>query len=383
MNIEQAIEFFADTSKTVEDFYKTGLCSYCGACILVCPKNAISYKEMEITVNEDCIYCGKCLQICSQNQKLRYVTKMSEKADNFFISEYLPRLRNIPFGKFEGFYITKSSKETVLKESMVGGTTLSLILYALNSSQIDAALITDFDSNGFPTGKMVKSEEELLISGGSKYLPSMSLSRLSKIIEDKNIQSLAITSLPCQAYAIRKFGTDPKTAVLNSKIKLVLTLFCGSGLPTKNDLKEYLKKNKVKEELSNLQVTKKKRKKFWRINPQDQQRYIFSTPSNKEYNFSSRKILGMKTKDNCRLLCPDYTGYFSDISIGAAGVTTNLTITRTKFGEKLFQEALQAKYIKQKNLNFLEYFLINIMGNKKRQKNHLAYEKCFCDTRFY
>ncbi len=378
MNINQALEFFLENSNTVNDFFKTGQCNYCGACILVCPKDAISYSNMEVTVNENCIHCGKCLQICSQNQKQRYMSKLVDKAENTSIEHIHPKLKDVPFGYFENLYISRGTRKDIQEHAMIGGTTLSLLLYALKTSLIDAAIITDFKHNQrFPTGKIVTSEKDLLNSGGSKYLPTMSLSSLSEVIEDTAIQSLAITTLPCQAYAIRKFGSDLKTATLNSKIKLVISLFCGSGVPSKEDLKIYFQKKGLEENFSNLEALKRRTKRFWRLNPQDQERYIYRTESGKEYDFSSRRILKTKSRENCRLLCPDYTGYFADISIGGAGISSNITVTRTELGEQLFQDALRDGYIQQNKFNFLNYFLINIMGKNQREKNRLIYEKLF------
>ena len=378
MELIESIKFFSDNSNTVRELYEDNQCCWCGACILVCPKDAISYSLKEVIVNDNCISCGRCLQICPQNQKLRYVSKMIEKMDNSSLAEFKPKLKHVPIGSFENIYISKAAKKEVFESSMVGGTTLSLLLYALESSVIDAIIVADFDSRSpFPSGKIVTTTKELLDSGGSKYLPTMSLEKLTEVIRDEKMQSIAITALPCQAYAIRKFGSDPKTAVLASKIKLVLAIFCGTGLPSKADIEQYLIQRKIEEKLSNFKVTKKKVKRFWRLNPQDQQRYIFSTQSGKNYDFSSRRILKTKSKENCRTLCPDYTGYFADISIGAATMNSTITVTRTEIGEHFFQEALKEGYIELKRFNSINYFLINLMGKKKREKNHLAYEKLF------
>ena len=376
MNIEQSLKFFTDTSNTVKELFDAGHCNYCGACILVCPKNAISYENMELNVNDDCIHCGRCLQICSQNLKMSFTSKLANKMDNSSLSKYQPRLKDLPVGSFENIYVSRSAKENVRNSSMIGGTTTSLMLYALDHSIIDAALVTDFDSSrGFPIGKLIAKKEEILASGGSKYLPTFSLEKLTEVVDANDYQSLAITTLPCQAYAIRKFGSDSKTAVLSSKIKLVLTLFCGTGVPSKEDINLFLKRKKVNGDFPSLKVRRSKEKRFWRLNPQDQERYIYTTGTNKEHNFSSRQILNLKSKNNCSLLCPDYTGYHSDVSVGAAHMNTNLTITRTELGERIFQEAVENKYIEIMKFKPMNYFLINLMGKNKRENNRLAYQE--------
>lgn len=40
------------------------LCMHCGACVGVCPTNAIFLNEVYITFNEDCTQCGMCVRVC-------------------------------------------------------------------------------------------------------------------------------------------------------------------------------------------------------------------------------------------------------------------------------------------------------------------------------
>jgi ferredoxin len=45
----------------VIDRYK---CGHCGACVGVCPYNAIELIETWIEISEDCKECGICAKIC-------------------------------------------------------------------------------------------------------------------------------------------------------------------------------------------------------------------------------------------------------------------------------------------------------------------------------
>ena len=222
-----------------------------------------------------------------------------------------------------------------------------------------------------------KTEKQLLKTGGSKYLPTLSLEKLNEILLDDNIKSVAITTLPCQAYALEKMKENPDTAKFTLKIKLVLTLLCGSGLPNREDINKYLKKKGIIESINDLSVQRKKIKRFWRLNPQDQQRYIYTSKKGNQYDISSRRILTSKSKRNCRRLCPDYSGYYSDLSIGGSGLKSNIVVIRTQIGEKVFQETLGRKNIKKRKFTSWNYFLINIMGKKKRKANHLTYQQLY------
>ena len=39
-------------------------CGYCGACVSVCPENALELIETWIEVDDSCTTCGICIKIC-------------------------------------------------------------------------------------------------------------------------------------------------------------------------------------------------------------------------------------------------------------------------------------------------------------------------------
>jgi ferredoxin len=39
-------------------------CAYCGACVAVCPVDALRLKETMIVCDEKCISCGTCEKAC-------------------------------------------------------------------------------------------------------------------------------------------------------------------------------------------------------------------------------------------------------------------------------------------------------------------------------
>ena len=58
-------------------------CYGCGACYVICPKNAISMKEDVVTghfrpiINESkCINCGLCVKHCPANHTYMFVDNM-------------------------------------------------------------------------------------------------------------------------------------------------------------------------------------------------------------------------------------------------------------------------------------------------------------------
>ena len=378
IDIEKSLSIFENKSNTVQQIYDSRYCNFCGACIHSCPVNAIEYLDPQITVNENCIQCGKCLEVCSQNQEVRYSKPFIDIEKNEQIKDVYPKIANVPLGSFKEIWNGFSGSRKIRNASMAGGVTTSLLYIALSENVVDAVLIPEFTENKQnPRGKLIANPEELLQSGGSKYLPTLSLNRLGEIANNQDIDRLAITTLPCQAYVIKKMFLDTQYEKLVKKIHLVLTLFCGSGIPYRDDVELFLKAKGVTESLSELKVIRRRERRIWRINPQDIERYIFITKDGKEISISSGRILRCKTKHNCSTICPDYTGYFSDVSIGASHISANIIIARTEKGRELVKLAIEKEFIKTKNFSKINNFLINFMGKNKRNLKRKSYHEFF------
>ena len=83
MSIDQIIELYKngykiETFPTTSKKYQTEIkrkrntrinidryrCCYCGACVSVCPANALELIETWLYINEDCTNCSTCTNIC-------------------------------------------------------------------------------------------------------------------------------------------------------------------------------------------------------------------------------------------------------------------------------------------------------------------------------
>ncbi len=40
------------------------VCGYCGACVSVCPVDALELVEMWLEINDGCVDCGACVKVC-------------------------------------------------------------------------------------------------------------------------------------------------------------------------------------------------------------------------------------------------------------------------------------------------------------------------------
>jgi len=377
-DIEKSLSIFENKNNTVQHIYDSHYCNFCGACIHSCPVNAIEYLDTQIIVNENCIQCGKCLEVCKKKKKIRYSKQLVDIDRNEQIKDVHPKIAKVPLGSFKEIWNGFSSSRKTRNVTMAGGVTTSLLYTALSENVVDAVLIPEFtEKKQNPRGKLISNPEELLLSGGSKYLPTLSLDKLNEIANNQDIERIAITTLPCQAYVIKKMFLDTQYEKLVKKIHLVLTLFCGSGIPYRDDVELFLKAKGVTESLSELKVIRRRERRIWRINPQAIERYIFITKDGKEVSISSSRILRCKTKSNCSTICPDYTGYFSDISIGASHISANIIVARTEKGRELVKLAIEKEFIKTQYFSKINNFLINFMGNNKRNLKRKSYRDFF------
>ena len=375
--IKQANSEFGKQDSNIHSIYINRICNYCGACYLVCPVEAISYDDGIIEVSDGCIFCQKCLNICSQNQEHRYSIEFQKKTKNKAVLEIEPSMRKIPFGEILNIYNCKSSRKDRKEFAMVGGAVTSLLEYTLKEQVVDGAVAIDFtEGEVFPSPKLITNPNNLKKAAGSRYLPTFSLKILKQIHEREDISSIVIVTLPCQAYALEKLRLDKETEKFTKKIKLVVTLLCGNGLPSKEEVMEFLAKKGMKLEKNKFKVYREKAVFKLYINPMNKNRYVYEENSGKKKSFTSKEMFSTRKDTHCAIFCPDYTGYASDISIGGSGVSKNIVITRTEEGDKTVSLAIEEGYlVNLDKFSKLNRMIVNFMGNYKREDIRKTYQK--------
>lgn len=377
--IKDAITEFEKKDSNILTIFNNRWCNYCGACYLVCPVDAISYEDGIISINDDCIFCWKCLDICSQNQKYRYTEDFQRKEKNTKVLEIEPKMKKIPFGEIIDIYNCKSGRKDRKNFAMVGGAVTSLLECALKEQIVEGVVAIDFSSGKIlPSSKLITNSDDLLEAAGSRYLPTFSLEILKQLKEMNNISTIAIVTLPCQAYAIDKLRNNKETEELTKKIKLVITLLCGNGLPSRNEVAEFLSRKGMNLENHNFKTYREKAVSKLYLNPINKNRYVYEENNGKRKSFASKRVFRSRGERHCGIICPDYTGVASDISVGGSGISRNIVITRTKEGEKTVTLALEKGYlIKLDKFSKLNRIIVNFMGNYKKEEIRKAFQKIF------
>lgn len=189
-------------------------CCACGACLNVCPKQAISMVEDECGFHYPqideilCLRCGRCKQVCAfQNSKIE----------------------NNPVEVFAG--ITKD--ENLRKASASGGIFAAIAQKALEKGYIvfGAALHPDFSVKHVG----IKSVEELPKLQGSKYTQSdtgHSYDKVKKYLEQGC--NVLFSGTPCQIDGL--YGYLGK----HSEHLFTIDLIC-HGVPSNQMFQDYIK----------------------------------------------------------------------------------------------------------------------------------------------
>ena len=190
-------------------------CYGCGACYVICPKNAITMKEDVVTghfrpiINESkCINCGLCVKHCPANHTYKF-------ADNIVT------------------YAAYRTEPDEQNGSSSGGVAAALYELAISKewSIIGTVINSDFRV------KMELSNDKNAIESfkGSKYVQAYTIEALTELKRtlkaDKNVLFIGT---PCECEAARSVANG------NEEKLLTVDLIC-HGVPSNKILNDYIR----------------------------------------------------------------------------------------------------------------------------------------------
>lgn len=335
------------------------LCSNCGACKAICPKDAISFKSTSIgrmyaVVNDSCINCKACLKVCPS---IDYHNLHSAFTDKYI-------------GEIKAIYIGKANDSNVYKESQSGGACTATLVYLFEKGLIDAAVVCRMVSAYPPSVEAYVAEtvEQLYESQKSKYTPVELLSALKQTALKK---SVAIVGLPCHLEGVESLKRQSKKF---QNITYKLGLICEStlGATIQNVLMSHppQKKNAIIDW---------KKKDF----TCDGKYYPYRTaPIRIKYSDNRSVILpniyrfalkSMFTPPRCRV-CYDKLNTFADIVFGdpwgMSDVDWNkgesLVFARTTLGETLIKGMIESSIVTMKSADKEELLKGQLVKERRR-----------------
>jgi coenzyme F420 hydrogenase subunit beta len=326
--------------KNVFHVVENHLCNGCGTCAGICPTDAIKMVEWNCGILrpaieiDSCKGCGLCLNVCPGIQVQRTI---SGSCDPFV-------------GEISAAYAGQITDSKLLATSQSGGIVTGLLLYALETKYIDAALITSHSSDGSlrPEVKLTSEPDEIINAQQSKYCPVALNSFLSTIRNsDKRI---AIVGLPCHMHGL--WNAEKVLPVYLENVVMRIGLFCDRTL-TYGAVDSLIRSSGF--EGQNITEFRYRSKK-WRGWPGDT--YI-RNDKGEEVNVPREVRFIIKddfTPARCRL-CYDKLNTFADISVGDSyGLGEDKTglsaiIIRNENIHKLILNARKAGKIKLKDVD--------------------------------
>jgi len=314
----------------------------CGMCVGLCPY--IKEMEEKIAIIERCGRMeGRCYRFCPRTATdLDALDKMAFGA----------RRADPVLGSYRSLSMVKSEDAAVHSAGQYGGVVSALIIRALESGLVDAALLTKYSERKgmLPRAAVARTREEVLACSGSKYTAAPTLAELPELL--KTGEKIAVVGRPCQVTAIRKMQKyDDRPEPGN--IKLVVGLFCLWAL-------EYRKYATHLGEEIDVQTIKK-------IDiPRNDDFIVYTNGGQVRVPIDKIKSF---VKPSCDV-CFDVTAELADVSVGSTEWKDdwNTMLVRSEAGEKLVEDASGAGIIAIEEFPAdREEILREAVGNKKKR----------------
>jgi len=351
--------------------------------------NKINSLE-EITKADLCCGCGLCASIAGPSN-----VKVEINTAGFFrpnvlrhdletwqeIKEVCPGIRVSQGGNLNAsgeeriwgptlsVWTGHATDDTVRYRASSGGILSSLLIYLLETKQVDFVLHIGVGADPFlPVIRASQTRQEVLDHAGSRYAPSAPLVNLAELLE-KEQGRCALVGKPCDVAGLRAYlQLHPEYM---ERIVALFSFFC-AGIPSllaTYDMSKALGVNK--ERVKALRY----RGYGWpgraTITTKDNQEFSMS------YDDSWGKILGPRLQTRCKL-CPDGIGEMADIACGDAWYLQggrpdfeerpgrSVILVRTKKGQQILEGARTAKYLETETFELRQLALIQPYQKMRR-----------------
>jgi len=332
-----------------QNVWDTERCCGCGACVGVCPTEALYFDEGAdhpisndyCKVTRDEVPCAACYSAC-------------------------PRVEETSSDGFGNIISIFESKSKVrIQEAQSGGVVSSVLAAAFDSNMIDGAIVMDVDKwSLLSRPSFVRSSDAALRTAGSKYVWAPVLKALRDAIEDRKLHKIAVVGTPCVATAVKRIRESDVDvlSIYKNAIRLSIGLFCTEVFTS--------------ELLNDLQATHGI--KPWEIRGIDVKGRLIVKLRNQATVELPLKDASVSRRGGCAH-CLDFTSEDADLSFGSVGASADHTtvIVRTDVGEGFLKLAQSAGYIELKQ--GIDITAIAKIGGKKKGISLEKAEKALID----
>lgn len=306
------------TYKDLEsEVWATGLCSGCGACVAVCPADALRFVSgnTDAPVNNcyckaenDSVPCGACYAAC-------------------------PRVNLAEQGKMLGSYqeIVAARSVFPVERKQSGGAVTAILVNALDEGLIDAVVTVTRDPWTMkPSSAVITASDALIQHAGSRYswwVPL--LASLKEAVVTRKYRRIAVVGVPCAARAAQVIRASDHDLLrpYGKAIRLVIGLFCTETFDYAKLVEEKLQSERNIEpwEIRRLDIKGK-----MDVYLQDERQISIPLAELEE-----------AVRPGCHV-CTDFTAVDADISAGAVGSPEGYTtiVIRNDIGKGFVDRAV-------------------------------------------
>ncbi len=307
------------TFKDLErEVWLEGTCSGCGACVAVCPADAIYFARGNTLTpkstgyckaDTDGVPCGACYEVCPRTTLFRPETLL---------------------GEFEEITAARSTFDVERKQS--GGAVTAILMSALEEGLIDAVVtVTEDRWTLKPSSAVITSSDALVHHAGSRYswwVPL--LASLKEAVINRKCRKIAIVGVPCVVRATKTLRESEHDLLkpFGKAIRLVIGLFCTESF-------DYAK-------LVEGKLQQEHRIEPWQIRRLDVKGKLDVYLQDDSVVSIPLSELEECVRTGCRV-CTDLTAVDADLSAGAIGSPDGYTtlIIRNEIGRGFVDHAIR------------------------------------------
>ena len=325
------------------------ICSGCGACVLICPKDRLvlqEFRPQQISGDEDICpvnvdgKCGLCALVC-------------------------PRLENNDarssangvFGKYKEIVAARSTDAALREKAQDGGLVSGLCRWAIESGAWSSFLGYSRDENWRGSPLVVTNSDKAVQTCGSKYT-YISIDEGLKRLFGKGLASkpFGLVGLPCHIEAVRKMRELHAKYVRG--LQLSVGLLCTKAFSYSGLIENKLVKN------MGIAINE--------VNKVDIKKGMFTVEmdSGEEHRIPVKE-LQQYSHSGCPS-CADFSAEHADVSAGGLGISGwTVAIIRTDAGLDAIRAARSSGYIETRNAEDFPKALglLEKLSNWKRQNS--------------
>lgn len=320
--------------QTIGSVVKRQLCTGCGTCAGICPRDAIQMattKDRHVPQLDKslCNRCGLCHEACPGHE-------VDFEGLSATLFGDIPE--DMAVGRYVGCYVGHASDMGMRYNCASGGMVSSLLIFALEEGLIDGALVTRMrrDDPVKPEPFIARTREEILSAAGSKYCPVATNTALREILDSDD--RIAVVGLPCHIQGFRK--AEQRIPKLAEQIRYRISLACSLNFSFLGTVRFLKNLGIAPKDVEALQY----RGRGWPgsvlIRLKDGTRRTVPYPE-------CYRQLGPYSLRRCTL-CSDMLGELSDLTCGDAWIPqlvrtdkagSSFVVSRTPVGEELLENA--------------------------------------------